>query len=184
MSDRRKIESEFEPLCLSWRGHLALLSITALAVALFLLGDLLRNWGKRPERISPFILSDPMTTLLAALAAAYVAFCIWLIVRIVNRRERWAKRTAVGLLIGLPLLYIGSFGPACWIAAAPRVAGSTDTPRIWLRFYFPIGAIVHRTQSQDSKPVKRWITWGAKKGERVIVPVDASGTSWYGFTAE
>jgi hypothetical protein len=35
-----------------------------------------------------------MTILLPALAVAFAAFCVWLGVRIVNRRERWAKWTA------------------------------------------------------------------------------------------
>jgi len=40
-----------------------------------------------------------MTILLAALAAAFAALCIWLTVRIVNRRERWAKWTIAGLIL-------------------------------------------------------------------------------------
>jgi len=32
--------------------------------------------------------------LLAALAVAFAAFCIWLTVRIITRRERWAIWTA------------------------------------------------------------------------------------------
>src|SRR5438045_1440998 len=34
-----------------------------------------------------------MAILLAVIGVAFVAFCIWLTVRIINRRERWAKRT-------------------------------------------------------------------------------------------
>jgi len=50
----------------------------------------------------------------AILGVAFAAFCIWLGVRIFNRRERWAKWTLAAVL-GLPLLYILSFGPACWL---------------------------------------------------------------------
>jgi len=125
-----------------------------------------------------------MTIVLTLFGVAFAAFCVWLTIRIVNRRERWAKWTAAGLLIGLPLLYVGSFGPACWIAAAPRMPGSTDKPRPWMRIYFPIGAIIHHTNSQDRKSVERWVTWGAHQGGRVIVPVDAGGDNWYGFTRE
>ena len=35
-----------------------------------------------------------MTILLSTLAVAFAAFCVWLTVLIVNRRERWAIRTA------------------------------------------------------------------------------------------
>src|SRR5262249_11185988 len=61
---------------------------------------------------------DPLTTfIIAALAIAFVAFCIWLTVRIVNRRERWAKRLGVATLIVALLGYPLSFGPACWLAS-------------------------------------------------------------------
>ena len=50
-----------------------------------------------------------------ALAFAVGAVCVWLIVRIVNRRERWAKWT-LALVVGLPIFYVASFGPACWLA--------------------------------------------------------------------
>jgi hypothetical protein len=55
-----------------------------------------------------------MGLVLPAVAVALIAFYIWLTVRIVNRRERWAKRTALilgVLLIGYPL----SIGPAGWL---------------------------------------------------------------------
>src|SRR6266704_2946729 len=54
-----------------------------------------------------------MAILLPVLVAA---FCVLLTVRIANRRERWAKRT-LAAIIGLPVLYVASFGPACWFAS-------------------------------------------------------------------
>lgn len=50
------------------------------------------------------------------------ASCIWLTVRIINRSERWAKRTLAYIII-LPVLYILSWGPAL------RVASQRQTPR-------------------------------------------------------
>jgi hypothetical protein len=47
----------------------------------------------------------------ATLAVAFGAFCIWLTVRIINRRERWAKWTAVAILVIGPVLYVLSSGP-------------------------------------------------------------------------
>jgi hypothetical protein len=55
-----------------------------------------------------------MTFFLPTLAFAFAAFCVWLTVRLINRRERWAKWTLAGVLIvaiGYPL----SIGPACWL---------------------------------------------------------------------
>src|SRR5262249_55978336 len=56
-----------------------------------------------------------MVIALSLFAVAFAAVSVWLVVRIVNRRERWAKWTLAGL-IGVPALYAGSFGPACWIS--------------------------------------------------------------------
>jgi len=57
-----------------------------------------------------------MILVLTTLAVAFAALCVWLGVRIVNRRERWAKWTLAGV-IAVPALYVGSFGPACWLAS-------------------------------------------------------------------
>jgi hypothetical protein len=40
---------------------------------------------------------------------AYAAFCVWLTVRIVNRRERWAKWTLAAVLVSLAM-YLASVG--------------------------------------------------------------------------
>jgi hypothetical protein len=53
-------------------------------------------------------------------------------VRIVNRRERWAKRT-LAAAIALPILYVLSFGPACWIAGRGNISEAAVE-----RFYRPI----------------------------------------------
>ena len=58
-----------------------------------------------------------MTILLPTLAVAFAAFCVWLTLRAFNRRERWAKRLVIGLILGSPLLYLMSLGPACWISS-------------------------------------------------------------------
>jgi hypothetical protein len=55
-----------------------------------------------------------MSIVLPALAFAFAAFCVWLTVRIVNRRERWAK-WMLAAVVGIPVLYIVNFCPACWL---------------------------------------------------------------------
>lgn len=124
-----------------------------------------------------------MEEMFLALVVGFAACGIWLTVRIVNRRERWAKRTAIAMAC-LPILYVLSFGPACWMAAAPRVAGRSDVPRMWMRFYFPIGGLIHHTRTENTNLVRQWITLGSRQSGRVIVPTDAGGINWYGFTAE
>src|SRR5882724_1429878 len=54
-----------------------------------------------------------MTVILSASGVAIAAFCVWLPVRAINRHERWATWTAAAL-IGVPVLYLLGFGPACW----------------------------------------------------------------------
>lgn len=50
-----------------------------------------------------------MTMLLPTLAVAFAAFCVWLAVRIVNRRETWAKWTlAIAILIAPPAGYVSA----------------------------------------------------------------------------
>src|SRR5262245_8006282 len=61
-----------------------------------------------------------MNVAVPALATAFAAACVWLIVRIVNRKERWAKRALAALLAGMPVLYLASFGPVCWITRPSR----------------------------------------------------------------
>src|SRR5262249_17764059 len=58
-----------------------------------------------------------MAVALSIFGVAFAALCVWLTVRIVNRRERWAKRTLAAAIIGVPVLYVATFGPACWITS-------------------------------------------------------------------
>jgi hypothetical protein len=44
------------------------------------------------------------------LSAAFAAFCVWLTLRFINRRERWAKWTLAS--VAVLTLYVASFGPA------------------------------------------------------------------------
>jgi hypothetical protein len=57
-----------------------------------------------------------MLIAVAIFGVVLAAFCVWLGVRIVNRRERWAKWTLTAL-ISVPVLYVASIGPACWISS-------------------------------------------------------------------
>jgi hypothetical protein len=80
-----------------------------------------------------------MAIALVVLGVSYAALCIWLTVRIVNRRERWAKWTLAGTVIGVPALYLLSFGPACWISVRfvhPDYFKSVDAAIN--DFYYPV----------------------------------------------
>ncbi len=45
--------------------------------------------------------------ILGFLGVGLAAFCVWLTVRIVNRRERWAVDTAIGLGIAFVIFLAG-----------------------------------------------------------------------------
>jgi hypothetical protein len=72
-----------------------------------------------------------VTILLPALAVAFAAFCVWLMVRIINRRERWAKWALAAVVgLGLPLMYFGAYAEMLF-AVRYRVRGRTATGIIY-----------------------------------------------------
>jgi hypothetical protein len=54
-----------------------------------------------------------MKLLVGVLGFAFTAFCIWLTVRLINKRERWAKLVAVPTTA--LVLFVLGFGPAFWL---------------------------------------------------------------------
>jgi hypothetical protein len=56
--------------------------------------------------------------ILTFLAVAFAAFCVWLTVRIANRRVRRAKWTAVVIIVALLGLYPFAWGP--WVCFKVR----------------------------------------------------------------
>ena len=112
-----------------------------------------------------------MTIALPGLGVAFAAFYIWLAVRIVNRREKWAKWTAVGMaavLVGYPV----SFGPVCWLADQMHhesgdaiyqdacVIGALYRPAATLIELFPDSRLKWST-------VVAYGEWGAQSGNSV-----------------
>lgn len=73
-----------------------------------------------------------MALVLSIFGIAFAASCVWLTVRIVNRREKWATWTLAFTVTGLPTLYVLSFGPACYFLRQeliPQWAWSTAPDR-------------------------------------------------------
>jgi hypothetical protein len=89
-------------------------------------------------------------------AVVFAALCVWLTVRIVNRKERWAKWTLAATLAA-PVLYVASFGPACWIYSRTWDSESWWVWKAWEtanRIYYPI-----LQQWDGSGPVSRTLDW-------------------------
>ena len=82
---------------------------------------------------------------------ALVAFCMWLTVRIINRRERWATRLAVWLSVAI-VAYPMSTGPTAWatVHGLPSI-----TRRILNDFYTPL--LIAKLKSPEwSKELLDW----------------------------
>jgi hypothetical protein len=75
-----------------------------------------------------------LSTAWAIIGIAFAAFCVWLTVRIVNRRERWAKWMAVGVFV-VVLAYFASFGPFVWLGQRNHLPHRAVTAGIY--FYWP-----------------------------------------------
>jgi len=117
-----------------------------------------------------------MTIFLSALAVAYTAFCVWLMVRFVNRRERRAKWT-LAVLVQLPVLYVSSFGPA-------RVFDDPiQHPRgfnILLAVYWPLGKTALSGPRFVGDPLFRYALmfapriWGQNDDGPIHMPIGPS----------
>ena len=115
-----------------------------------------------------------MNIALPALIVAFGASCVWLMVRIINRRERWAKRTLTGLILGLPVLYVASFGPVCWWLKSSETEGGVVV-NIAPAAYWPMGWLAQN----GPEPVARAINWyGTVWVYWIHVPVNPDGDRW------
>jgi hypothetical protein len=81
---------------------------------------------------APKVESVDVAILIAGIA--FAAFCVWLGVRVYNRRERWAKKTAICAVV--MVLYVAGLGPACWISSRSGRGGAALSffyrPLTWL----------------------------------------------------
>ncbi len=128
-----------------------------------------------------------MAIALPIFGVAFAAYCIWLGVRIVNRRERWAKWTLLGTIVGVPVLYVLSFGPACWWFGTPSdqsfggigpdgLALTPDPATEARQIYWPIGWVALNGPSS----IERALGWYAKLGGHdVLVPTNAKRRGWW-----
>jgi hypothetical protein len=84
----------------------------------------------------------------------------------------------VALLIGLPVMYVASFGPACWLTADPRPIdplGRRLRPSSGMIIYWPLGRLADRGPIFVASWLRWWMHVGAKERSTVIVPTDLDG---------
>jgi hypothetical protein len=111
-----------------------------------------------------------MGVALSIFGVAFAAICVWLTVRIVNRRERWAKWTLAGTVIGAPALYVLSFGPACWIVSRTDCGHTAFTEA-----YRPIGCAVWKSPQFIWLSTWAYARWGMARGHNLFRYPDANG---------
>ena len=93
-----------------------------------------------------------MAVALSIFGLVFAAFCVWLGVRIVNRRERWAKWTLAGVFIALA--YPLSFGPACWIRSRQTIPGESYWRGGRLSMiYVPIGWFMTTVEQTSARQI-------------------------------
>jgi hypothetical protein len=107
-------------------------------------------------------------TILNIIGVAFAALCVWLTVRIVNRRERWAKWT-LAVMVGLPMLYVLSFGPACWWFSEPF------EPKSYWKRVIHKGRVIHNLPVKVMPRAFTPLAWAAKSGPRPLI----SAVRWY-----
>ncbi len=114
-----------------------------------------------------------MSMLLILVGVVLAAFGIWLMVRIIARKEKWAKRTAAGLVAGIPILYLLGFGAGCRAIAVPL--GGTVKMSSQMKIYWPLGALAANRDS-SAGAVVRWYMrlWTPPKG-CVLIQTDMRG---------
>jgi hypothetical protein len=113
-----------------------------------------------------------MTTLFSGLAVAFVAVCIWLTVRIVNRREKWAKRM-LAAVIAAPLLYVLSFGPACWWfdRRLSEVGAELNAAEMIAVPYIPLGRLARFEPDIIGDALLWYAMVGTPTGNETVIPV-------------
>lgn len=101
-----------------------------------------------------------MALALSIFGIAFAAFCVWLGVRIVNRRERWVKWTAAGLLVATFVVYPLSIGPVEWLRHEQLRRQGYMVRSIWqttLSFYAPLVWVY----SKVPRPIRGPMDWYA-----------------------
>jgi hypothetical protein len=103
-----------------------------------------------------------MSVVVPFLVTAFAAFCIWLTVRMINRREWWVKWT-LAAVIGVPALYPLSLGPACWITSRLNF-GAHSISVIYRPIAWTLGN--PETHTIPSVTIAKAVRWYAKVAGR------------------
>lgn len=118
-----------------------------------------------------------MTIVIATLAVAFAAFCVGLTVRIVNRRERWAKWTLVGMSLVAAASYVLSYP---WVVGVAIRNNDPAIDRV-IQFYTPIVGLVRHLPESIRSEYSSYNHWCPSCSARLA---DVSKRSLHSFAAQ
>jgi glucan phosphoethanolaminetransferase (alkaline phosphatase superfamily) len=98
-----------------------------------------------------------MAIALATIGVAFAAFCVWLTVRIVNRRERWAKWTLAAVLCVALVAYPLSTGPMEWMHENDSF--TDQEVEVLTRFYSPLAWLTANGPHQINDAFAWYLNW-------------------------
>ena len=90
-------------------------------------------------------------------AYSFAALGLWLTIRVINRRERWAKRMLLCVILGSPALYLLALGPAVYLGERGLIS-QTELQllafpyNLWLNLY---GAYLERWADLAGPPQRQ-----------------------------
>lgn len=84
----------------------------------------------------------------------------------------------MAILAAMPLFYVISFGPACWITAQVDVGGWNGCdPHRAMIVYWPLGSMASNSDSRLGQSLRWWMMLGVKKGYSAAAPVSQKGNA-------
>ena len=95
-----------------------------------------------------------------------------------HKKPGWTFWTVV-LLIALPVAYVASFGPACWLTARCGLNDNKGPPS-FMRPYAPLGQFIADERAVTGDVLHWWAGCGVLEGVEVCVPT-VQGTHPYKY---
>src|SRR5262245_35181912 len=91
-----------------------------------------------------------------------------------RKRRGWAFWLTATLLA--PMLYVGTFGPACWLTSQtpPYWTMARNPPRAMM-VYWPLGMLASSHSSSGGSAVRWWMMLGLRKGHSAVVITSVRG---------
>jgi hypothetical protein len=79
-----------------------------------------------------------MRIALLTLGASFTGVCVWLTVRLINRREKWTKRVAIGIVVCALAGYSVSYLTFCLLNSMGHLHLSRSSKKVLTEVYRPL----------------------------------------------